>query len=135
MRRVLSLLIRRALAAAAAIALLLLAVLNFRLYGPGRVEAAIAQLRFLEGSFAAGGAERMQSFFPEGYVFTWALYGLSSANVARALSPSDPRREEALRAAKEAVGHVDSDRAKATFVPEMEPRYGAFYLSWSLYLR
>jgi hypothetical protein len=134
MRRIFSLL-RRALLAVAAIALLCLAVLNWRLYKPGRVETAIAQLRFLEESLDEGGAERMQSIFPEGYVFTWALYGLASANVARALSPSDPRRDEALRAAREAVAHVDSDRAKATFVSEMEPRYGAFYSSWSLYLR
>jgi hypothetical protein len=134
MRRIFSL-IRRALIAVAAVALLCLAALNWRLYKPGRVETAIAQLRFLEESLDEGGAERMQSLFPEGYVFTWALYGLASANVARALSPLDPRRDEALRAAREAVAHVDSERAKASFVSDMEPRYGAFYSSLSLYLR
>jgi hypothetical protein len=96
---------------------------------------AMAQLRFLEKSLDEGGAERMQSMFPEGYVFTWALYGLASAQVARALPPSDTRRGEALRAAGRAVAHVDSDHAKAKFVQDMEPRYGAFYASWSLYLR
>lgn len=121
--------------AVAAVALLALAVLNWRLYRPGRVETAIAQLRFLEESLDEGGAGRMQSFFPEGYVFTWALYGLGSANVARALSPLDSRRGEALRAAREAVLHVDADHAKAPFASDMEPRYGAFYSSWSLYLR
>src|SRR4051812_23686946 len=123
MRRISSL-IRRALMVVAAVALLSLAVLNWRLYRPGRVETAIAQLRFLEESLDEGGAERMQSFFPEGYVFTWALYGLASANVARALSPLDSRRGAALRAAREAVRHVDSDHAKAPFASDMEPRYG-----------
>jgi hypothetical protein len=112
-----------------------LALLNRRLYKPGRVDTAIAQLRFLEKSLADGGAERMQSIFPEGYVFSWALYGLASAQVARALPHSDGRRDRALKAARTAIAHVDSDHAKAAFVQEMEPRYGAFYASWSLYLR
>lgn len=126
---------RLVLIAAAVASLLWLADLNWRLYKPGRLDTAIAQLRFLAKSLDEGGAERMQSMFPEGYVFTWALYGLASAHVARALPPSDPRRDEALRAARSAVAHVDSDHAKATFAPDMEPMYGAFYSSWSLYLR
>ena len=77
----------------------------------------------------------MQLLFPEGYLFTWALYGLTSANVARSLPPSDPRRREALRAAREAITHVNSDTAKATFIADMTPRHGAFYASWSLYVR
>jgi hypothetical protein len=127
--------VRLALTAVTAAFVLWLALLNFRLYRPGRVETAIAQLRFLESSLAEGGAERMQSIFPEGYVFTWALHGLAAAQVARALPPSDERREDALRAAREAVAHVDSDAARATFDSDMEPKYGAFYTSWSLYLR
>ena len=111
-----------------------LASLNVRLYRPGRVDAAVAQLRFLKQSLDQGGAESMQALFPEGYVFTWALYGLAGAQVARALSPSKAR-DEALGAARAAVEQVDSDRARATFAPDMEPSYGAFYSSWSLYLR
>ena len=119
----------------AAAAIFFLAILNVRLYQPGRVDTAISQLRFLKQSLSEGGAERMQLFFPEGYLFTLALYGLTSANVARSLPPSDPRRNEALRAAREAITHVNSDTAKATFVAEMTPRHGAFYASWSLYVR
>ena len=109
--------------------------LNYRLYRPGRVETAIAQLRFLATSLDEGGADRMQAIFPEGYVFTWALYGLASAQVARALPPDDSRRAEALRAARNAVAHVESAHAKETFVRDMEPAFGAFFASWSLYLR
>ena len=121
--------------AASVAAVLGLAVLNRRLYEPDRVDTAVAQLRFLAKSLEEGGAERMQSAFPEGYVFTWALYGLASAQVAGALPPSDARRGEALRAARGAVAHVGSDHAKSSFVRDMEPAYGAFYASWSLYLR
>jgi hypothetical protein len=116
-------------------AVLLLLILNVRLYQPGRIDTAMTQLHFLKQSLAEGGAERMQTLFPEGYLFTWALYGLTSANVARALPPSDPRRAEALRAAREAITHVDSEPARTTFSADMTPRYGAFYASWSLYLR
>jgi hypothetical protein len=115
--------------------ILLLALTNFRLYSPGRTDTAMSQLYFLKQSLSEGGAERMQTLFPEGYLFTWALYGLTSANVARSLPPDDPRRTEALRAAREAVTHLDTAAAKGTFVADMTPRYGAFYASWSLYLR
>jgi hypothetical protein len=128
-------LVRLVLMAAAAGATLWLVLLNRRLYQPGRVETAIAQLRFLEKSLADGEAERMQSLFPEGYVFSWALYGLASAQVARALPPADERRDKALREARRAVAHVASDHARETFVLDMEPKYGAFYSSWALYLR
>jgi len=121
--------------AVAAVALASLGLINWRAYQPGRVDTAIAQLRFLEGALDAGAAERMQSVFPEGYVFTWALYGLAWAQVAMALPSSDPLRDEALSAAGNAVSHVTSDHAKARFVAELSPPYGAFYSSWSLYLR
>jgi hypothetical protein len=114
---------------------LLLALLNARLYQPGRVTTSMTQLQFIKQSLNEGGAERMQQLFPEGYLFTWALYGLTSANVARSLPPHDPRRAEALRAAREAITHVDSAPARATFIKDMTPNYGVFYASWSLYLR
>lgn len=112
-----------------------LVLLNARLYQPGRVATSMAQLQFIKQSLKEGGAERMQQLFPEGYLFTWALYGLTSANVAGSLPSHDPRRVEALRAAREAITHVDSEPARATFIKDMTPNYGVFYASWSLYLR
>ena len=133
--RVVKILFRITAAFLAIVIILLLLLVNLRLYTPGRTETAMAQLRFLKQSLSEGGAERMQTLFPEGYLFTWALYGLASANVARTLPADDARRIEALRAAREAVTHLDSEPAKGTFVADMTPRYGAFYASWSLYLR
>ena len=133
--KIFSLIFRTTIIVLAAAAILVLVLLNVRLYKPGRTDTAITQLAFLKQSLSEGGAERMQLLFPEGYLFTWALYGLTSANVARSLPPGDPRRAEALRAAREAVVHMDSQAAKGTFIADMTPSYGAFYASWSLYLR
>src|SRR6185503_13595008 len=48
---------------------------------------------------------------------------------------TDRRREAALRGARDAVVHVLSEQARSTFTKSMDPPYGAFYASWSLYLR
>ena len=127
--------VRVAVVTVAVWAILGLAALNWRLYRPGGTEATIAQLRFLTGALAGGAADRMQGIFPEGYVFTWALYGLAAAQVLEAVPPGDERRSELLAAARNAVVRVCSDRARSTFSPNLRPPYGAFYASWSLYLR
>jgi hypothetical protein len=120
------------------VALLVLAVLlllNIRAHAPGNLETTIAQLRFLDDRLEAGGASDMQQLFPEGYVFTWALYGLASAQVARQLEESDPRRIEFVERARRADRHVQSDQARSTFEPDLDPPFGAYYNSWSLFLR
>ncbi len=107
---------------------------NVRLHRPGSDQTARAQLQFLAQSLDEGGAERMQRWFPEGYVFTWALYGLASAQVARDLAVDDPDREVLLREAAKAVRSVRSDVARSTFPSELHPPGGAFYSAWSLYV-
>ncbi|MBI3861839.1 MAG: hypothetical protein HY290_08075 [Planctomycetia bacterium] len=115
--------------------ILLLALVNFRAHRPGDAETVVSQLQFLGDSLHEGSGERMQSSFPEGYVFTWALYGLASAQVARQLPQNDPRWAELLDRVRDAVDHVDSPIARSTFPKELDPPYGAFYCAWSLYLR
>ncbi len=116
-------------------ALILLALLNWRAHAPGDNETVLAQLAFLGDSLQAGSGERMQQVFPEGYLFTWALYGLASAQIAQQLPPHDPRRAALLDRARNAVDHVDSPLARSTFPRDLDPPYGSFYCSWSLYLR
>ena len=108
-------------------------VCNLRLLAPRGPKAAVAQLRFLERALADGAAEDMQRWFPEGRVFTWALYGLASARTALLFPRDDPRRARLLAASGAAVDTVLSDRARSTFVRDMSPEWGAFYTSWSLY--
>ncbi len=125
---------RRKLEAVLALGLLLVvAVANLRLLAPRGPGAAVAQLRFLERALADGAAEDMQRWFPEGRVFTWALYGLASARTALLLPAADPRRARLLAASGVAVDTVLSDRARSTFARDMSPEWGAFYTSWSLY--
>jgi hypothetical protein len=126
---------RRLYLAAAVPAVLFLALLNLRAYLPGDEGTVLAQLRFLGNSLQVNGGERMQQIFPEGYVFTWALYGLASTQAAQGLPEGDPRRAELLERSRSAVAHVVSSRARSTFPDELDPPGGAFYNSWSLYLR
>jgi hypothetical protein len=116
-------------------AALLLALLNWRAYSPGDSETLLSQLRYLGRSLDGGSGERMQSIFPEGYVFAWALYGLASAQVAEQLPTDDARRVELLDRTRTAVDRVDSSFARSTFPLELDPPRGAFYCAWSLYLR
>jgi hypothetical protein len=113
----------------------LIALLNVRAHCPGDLQTTIAQLQFLSGSLDRGAASQMQRVFPEGYVFTWALYGLASAQAAGQLDSDDPRRAQLLHEAHRAVRNVESDEARVTFSANLDPPLGAFYSAWSLYAR
>lgn len=112
----------------------LVLLVNVRLHRPGSDRTTRAQLEFLAQALDQGGAVRMQRWFPEGYVFTWALYGLASAQVAREMARDDPERASLLRGAQHAVRAVRSDSARSTFDAELSPPGGVFYSAWSLYV-
>jgi hypothetical protein len=120
---------RRAVAARVTHVLLVLpvlgciALLNLRAHRPGDVDTAIAQLRFIQHALSEDAADRMQRIFPEGHVFTRALYGLASAQVARALPSTDVRRTQLLEEARRAVQEVRSPKARSTFHARLEPPY------------
>lgn len=125
---------KRVLLAAISLALVLLLVVNVRLHRPGNLGTAEAQLRSLEEKLGNGAAEEMQELFPEGYVFTWSLYGLSSAQLARQLPPDDARRPHLLAETRRALAAVRSEKGREIFDAEMDRPYGAFHTSWSLLL-
>lgn len=116
----------RAIVAALAIALL---VPNLRLYAepadPGRDDA---QRAFLGAALRDGAGERMQGRFPEGYFFTWALYGLASVQAGL---DRPELRDEALREARAALGELDSAAGRAPFSAALDPPYGVFHAGWS----
>jgi hypothetical protein len=116
------------------LALAFLLLLNVRLHRPGGAGTVQAQLRYLEGALGEGAAEEMQELFPEGYVFTWSLYGLASARTAAQIEPRDARREHLLAETRRALAAVRSETGRSIFVAEMDPPYGVFHASWSLYL-
>jgi hypothetical protein len=113
---------------------------NVRLYVPlERTSAAstevAAELRFLHRALDDGAASRAQRLFPEGFVFSWALYGLTQAERGLALPAGAPARAEALGEARRALAVLDSDEARESFDPDLVPRYGAFYAGWTTWLR
>lgn len=118
----------------AAVLLIPLALVNVRAHFPGDRHTVRAQLRFLEDALTDNAADRMQQLFPEGFVFTWAVYGLSCAQTARQLDGEWSERSHLLHEAARAVDVIRSARARAPFDPAMNPKYGAFYASWSLYV-
>ncbi|MDB4972857.1 MAG: hypothetical protein JWN48_1198, partial [Myxococcaceae bacterium] len=74
----------------------------------GEREATLAELTFLHRELRAGAAARMQQLFPEGYVFMYALYGLTWT----ALAQSTPElRERAWSEASWAVRQLDAPAA------------------------
>ena len=79
----------------------------------------VAQLRFLRDELRGGAGERMQELFPEGYVFSHVLYGLTWTDVARQAPAS---KDEALREARWALRRLDSADGRAP----LEPPRGSF---------
>jgi len=66
--------------------------------GKGTVnEEVLAQLHFLKDELHHNDAgRRMQKFFPEGFVFINALYGLSWCEIAKDFDPKTDLYQEAL---------------------------------------
>ncbi|MEV0709590.1 hypothetical protein [Nocardia aurea] len=119
--------------AAATLLTLLLLVPQVRMYRDDLPRTdVVAQLRFIRAELDSGSAEEMQRMFPEGYVFSYVLYGLTWTDIAR----GDPAyRDEALREARWALRHVDSPTGRAVFDARLRPAYGVFYVGWSSRLR
>jgi hypothetical protein len=75
----------------------------------------------------------MQHIFPEGFVFTNALYGLSWCEYGI----SDSTNENRPRAIKEALfayGQINSEKAKSIFYSNAQIENGIFYVGWKNYL-
>ena len=92
------------------------------------------QLAYLEPRLHQGLGTGMQKLFPEGGVFTHALYGLAWCGLADRLSPLDTLRRHAYREARWAYAQVDTRWERARFPEMASPQYGAFYAGWRNYL-
>ena len=120
----------------AAALLAILVIWNLRAYTPvSNPETTLAQLRFLRDALTDGSAEQAQRVFPEGFFFSWVLYGLGNAQLAAQLPASHPERPWLLENAQTALSKLESDAGKAPFPPDLSLPYGAFYNAWVLYLQ
>jgi len=126
--------------ALAAVILAITGIVLVRLHAPSPltlsdravVSEALPRLAFLRESLEGGSAEEMQRLFPEGYSFSYVLYGLSWVQVG--IRDHD-LRSRAVGEARWALSHVDSPSGRAVFDPALDPAYGVFYVGWSAWLR
>ena len=116
--------------------------INFKLlFTPGQnnpekvYESAQKQLNFLETQMHENHiAEEMQFIYPEGYVFTNVLYGLSWAELAAKPDIDAQLFFHAQKEAAYALARLQSDSAKVIFDKQQQPEYGIFYRGWENYL-
>jgi hypothetical protein len=95
----------------------------------------IFQLNFLKNKIVSGTAKEMQGVFPEGYFFTYLLYGLTWAELCTQVPVESEIWQRGQKKAYWALGILDSDYPKDFFYKNLDPPYGAFYISWRTWFR
>lgn len=121
-------------------ALLMLYVNGCLYYSPthnteGYSKNVLSQLKYLKYQLhEKHAATEMQGLFPEGFVFTTALYGLAWADFAENLNKKSPLFQEAISEVKWSIEQVQSEEGKVNFDPNLPLKYGAYYTGWATYL-
>lgn len=101
--------------------------------GAGGTRAAVAQLAHLRPELEAR-ANAMQQLFPEGRVFTLALYGLAWVDVGRGASDA-PTRARALAEARRALALAEAPASRVGYGEASGLPHGMFYEGWTAHLR
>lgn len=95
----------------------------------------LSQLRYLKNELHNNqAAEKMQALFPEGFVFTTALYGLAWTDFVAHIDKNHQLFQEANEEMKWSISEINSDKGRAIFPDDLPLKYGAFYNGWSSYL-
>ncbi len=89
------------------------------------IEQSLAQLTYLENNMHDGLADEMQGEYPEGYIFTNALYGLSWVELCRQ-SLDESLKFKCLQEANWALHQINSDKGREIFEQNLNPPYGVF---------
>jgi hypothetical protein len=114
--------------------------INLRLYAENfsptqEKEDIKQQLNFLESEIKGNAsAEKMQEIFPEGFVFTNALYGLAWCELANSDKSNKELKQKALKEALFAYKEINSAKARSIFNDQLSPENGIFYVGWKNYL-
>lgn len=123
--------IRAVIALAICLGALIAAV---RLVAPADNPSSVRrQLAFLRSELNDGAAREAQELFPEGYFFSYVLYGLTQVDLGLGEPPAE--RADELRAARWALAALDSAEGRAPFDEGLTPAYGVFYRGWTNWLR
>ncbi len=98
-------------------------------------KSIIKQLNYLEYQLKEKNlGDRMQTLFPEGFVFINALYGLSWCEYSKNIDTSNEVRQRALNEAVYAYDQIKSGKGTDVFSSDLKPEYGIFYSGWKNYL-
>ncbi|HYV92720.1 MAG TPA: hypothetical protein VE978_13070 [Chitinophagales bacterium] len=97
-------------------------------------EDVLGQLRFLRTEIRDGGADDMQQYYPEGFVFMNVLYGLSWCEIAGAAGHQSALYKEAHDEIQFSYAQINSEKGKTVFDKDLPIPYGAFYTGWNNYL-
>lgn len=92
------------------------------------------QLIHLKIKLRQGAGNKMQTIFPEGFVFINALYGLSWTGLITNQPKNSTIYKEGINETTWALNEIHSPSAKNIFDKELPLEYGAFYKGWSNYL-
>lgn len=121
-----------------ALLLLLVLYLNYRFctFSGSNIPANVQGMRLhlQHALHKESAAESMQQIFPEGFVFTNALYGLTWCDYARTC-PQGTELNAALAEIDFSIRQLESEEAQSIFSPETTLPYGAFYQGWLNYVR
>jgi hypothetical protein len=113
--------------------------INFKLYSENftadeKQKDIVLQLNFIGTELKVNNlGNRMQDIFPEGLVFTNALYGLAWCELANSTDDST-LKSKALHEALFVYNEIDSERAKLVFDSNLIPKNGVYYVGWKNYL-
>lgn len=119
--------------------LLLSAYANYRLWyspsfrpsGYGYLnEDVYHQLNFLKEAIDEGADTDMQRYFPEGFVFLNALYGITWCDVAEHLDHGSLEAIEAQSEVQKTYSKLGWATTRGRFSDDMNPDGGVFYAGW-----
>jgi hypothetical protein len=115
----------------------IITIINYKLirnieYCNDDIKEVLYKLNFLEKEIKEKAlADKMQEMYPEGFIFTYALYGLAWCELA---SVHPNLKSKAIHEALYAYEKINSEAGKLNFFPTANLKFGIFYNGWSNYL-
>ncbi len=88
------------------------------------------QLYFIGNKLEHDGAEKMQQYYPEGYFFSYVLYGLSWCDFLQKTQDKEIR-EMGINEINKAASALSSPKGRSIFPQQLSPEYGIFYAGWT----
>jgi hypothetical protein len=92
------------------------------------------QLNYLKQELHSGAGDKMQSVYPEGFVFINSLYGLSWCGFLENIDHGSELYQNGLKEINWAIDEIESEQAKSRFNKNLPLEYGVFYQGWKNYL-